>query len=53
MSLYVLQTVYKLIDLGYAKNLDQDSIAKSLVGTAFYLVSIGLSRDQSTSPLDW
>jgi len=34
-----LQTVYKLIDLGYAKDLNQDSIAKSLVGTWYYLVS--------------
>jgi len=34
-----LQIVYKLIDLGYAKELDQGSVCTSFVGTLQYLVS--------------
>jgi serine/threonine protein kinase len=33
----VFQIVYKLIDLGYAKELDQSSICTSFVGTLQYL----------------
>ena len=33
-----LQVVYKLIDLGYAKELDQGSLATTFVGTFKYLV---------------
>ena len=32
------QIVYKLIDLGYAKELDQGSLATTFVGTLKYLV---------------
>jgi serine/threonine protein kinase len=32
-----LQNIYKLIDLGYAKELDQSSMAASFVGTLQYL----------------
>ena len=32
------QTVYKIIDLGYAKELDQGSVCTSFVGTLQYLV---------------
>ena len=35
----VLQKVYKLIDLGYAKDLEQGSVCTSFVGTMQYLVS--------------
>ena len=31
--------VYKIIDLGYAKDLDQGSLCTSFVGTPQYLVS--------------
>ncbi len=34
-----LQVVYKVIDLGYAKDLDQGSLCTSFVGTPQYLVS--------------
>jgi hypothetical protein len=37
--------VYKIIDLGYAKELDQGSVCTSFVGTLQYLVSIKLSLD--------
>jgi serine/threonine protein kinase len=33
----MFQIVYKLIDLGYAKELDQSSICTSFVGTLQYL----------------
>jgi serine/threonine protein kinase len=33
----IFQIVYKLIDLGYAKELDQSSICTSFVGTLQYL----------------
>lgn len=36
-DLFVFQTVYKLIDLGYAKELDQSSVCTSFVGTLQYL----------------
>lgn len=35
-----LQLVHKLIDLGYAKDLDQGSVCTSFVGTLPYLVSV-------------
>lgn len=35
------QLVHKLIDLGYAKDLDQGSLCTSFVGTIQYLVSVG------------
>lgn len=35
----MFQIVYKLIDLGYAKELDQGSVCTSFVGTLQYLVS--------------
>lgn len=35
-----LQLVHKLIDLGYAKDLDQGSLCTSFVGTLQYLVSV-------------
>lgn len=38
-----LQIVYKLIDLGYAKDMDQGSVCTSFVGTLQYLVSKTLS----------
>lgn len=34
-----LQILYKVIDLGYAKELDQSSVCTSFVGTMQYLVS--------------
>jgi len=36
----VLQILYKLIDLGYAKDLAHDSVCTSFVGTMQYLVSL-------------
>lgn len=36
--IFALQVVYKLIDLGYAKELDQGSLASTFVGTLKYLV---------------
>jgi len=36
-NVYMFQIVYKLIDLGYAKELDQSSICTSFVGTLQYL----------------
>ena len=38
-SYYKFQKVYKLIDLGYAKDLEQGSVCTSFVGTMQYLVS--------------
>ena len=35
----LFQIVYKLIDLGYAKELDHGSVCTSFVGTLQYLVS--------------
>lgn len=35
-----LQLVHKIIDLGYAKDLDQGSLCTSFVGTLQYLVSV-------------
>jgi len=35
-----MQILYKLIDLGYAKDLTNDSICTSFVGTLQYLVSL-------------
>lgn len=37
--LSLLQLVHKIIDLGYAKDLDQGSLCTSFVGTLQYLVS--------------
>lgn len=37
--LVLLQLVHKIIDLGYAKDLDQGSLCTSFVGTLQYLVS--------------
>ena len=37
-------TVFKIADLGYAKQLDEMSIAKSFVGTLQYLVSTCLQK---------
>lgn len=34
-----MQLVHKIIDLGYAKDLDQGSLCTSFVGTLQYLVS--------------
>ncbi|KAK2190234.1 hypothetical protein NP493_85g01020 [Ridgeia piscesae] len=48
-----LQTVYKLIDLGYAKDLNQDSIAKSLVGTWYYLAPELLQSEKYTCTVDY
>lgn len=36
---FLLQLVHKIIDLGYAKDLDQGSLCTSFVGTLQYLVS--------------
>jgi serine/threonine protein kinase len=36
-DVFIFQIVYKLIDLGYAKELDQTSICTSFVGTLQYL----------------
>lgn len=36
----LFQIVYKVIDLGYAKDLDQGSVCTSFVGTLQYLVSL-------------
>lgn len=56
LNLYILlaQLVHKIIDLGYAKDLDQGSLCTSFVGTLQYLVSrskqaiISLSSDAPT-----
>lgn len=37
-----LQIVHKIIDLGYAKDLDQGSLCTSFVGTLQYLVRLGV-----------
>lgn len=37
--LILLKLVHKIIDLGYAKDLDQGSLCTSFVGTLQYLVS--------------
>lgn len=39
----LFQTLYKIIDLGYAKELDINSICDSFVGTVQYLVSCRIS----------
>ena len=39
LFLYYFQIVYKLIDLGYAKNMEHGSVCHSFVGTMQYLVS--------------
>lgn len=38
-AFFLLQLVHKIIDLGYAKDLDQGSLCTSFVGTLQYLVS--------------
>lgn len=38
--LMILQLVHKIIDLGYAKDLDQGSLCTSFVGTLQYLVCV-------------
>lgn len=38
LLILICQVVYKLIDLGYAKELDQGSLATTFVGTLKYLV---------------
>jgi hypothetical protein len=38
-TVFVSQLVHKIIDLGYAKDLDQGSLCTSFVGTLQYLVS--------------
>lgn len=46
-----LQLVHKIIDLGYAKDLDQGSLCTSFVGTLQYLVSQqGMTSLSSDSP---
>lgn len=35
---YYSQTIHKIIDLGYAKDVDQGSLCTSFVGTLQYLV---------------
>lgn len=40
MEICFLQHVHKIIDLGYAKDLDQGSLCTSFVGTLQYLVSV-------------
>uniref|UniRef100_A0A6M2DSM3 IkappaB kinase n=1 Tax=Xenopsylla cheopis TaxID=163159 RepID=A0A6M2DSM3_XENCH len=48
------QIVYKLIDLGYAKELDEKSISESFVGTLQYLApEILLNRSYSNSVDYW
>lgn len=39
-NIVFLQIVHKIIDLGYAKDLDQGSLCTSFVGTLQYLVSV-------------
>lgn len=39
-NVFLVQLVHKIIDLGYAKDLDQGSLCTSFVGTLQYLVSI-------------
>lgn len=41
-----LQIVHKIIDLGYAKDLDQGSLCTSFVGTLQYLVRLVFSYIQ-------
>lgn len=38
LILLVLQIMHKIIDLGYAKDVDQGSLCTSFVGTLQYLV---------------
>lgn len=44
-----LQLVHKIIDLGYAKDLDQGSLCTSFVGTLQYLVSVASVMHSSAS----
>lgn len=41
-----LQLIHKIIDLGYAKELDQSSLCTSFVGTLQYLVSLANIPEQ-------
>lgn len=43
--LILLQLVHKIIDLGYAKDLDQGSLCTSFVGTLQYLVSTSANKE--------
>ncbi|XP_064458455.1 inhibitor of nuclear factor kappa-B kinase subunit alpha-like [Ornithodoros turicata] len=47
------EVVYKLIDLGYAKELDQNSICSSFVGTLQYLAPELFTREPYTSSVDY
>lgn len=47
------KVVYKLIDLGYAKELDQGSLASTFVGTLKYLAPELLDRVQYTKTVDY
>lgn len=42
-SSFLFQLIHKIIDLGYAKELDQGSLCTSFVGTLQYLVRSGMS----------
>ncbi|XP_061182095.1 inhibitor of nuclear factor kappa-B kinase subunit alpha-like [Saccostrea echinata] len=47
------QTVYKLIDLGYAKELDQGSVCTSFVGTLQYLAPELFASQKYTCTVDY
>lgn len=47
------KVVYKLIDLGYAKELDQGSLATTFVGTLKYLAPELLDKVQYTKTVDY
>lgn len=47
------KTIYKLTDLGYAKQLDQSSLCNSFVGTLQYLAPELFTNDKYTSTVDY
>lgn len=46
---FLFQLIHKIIDLGYAKELDQGSLCTSFVGTLQYLVRNGAQMFASQS----
>lgn len=51
--MYVLQISYKLIDLGYAKELGEASASASLVGTLNYVAPELLWREKYSCSVDY
>jgi inhibitor of nuclear factor kappa-B kinase subunit beta len=52
-SVFFSQKIFKLIDLGYAKDLSQQSLCKTLVGTLQYLAPELFQTDKYNCTVDY